>query len=244
MEPSPMSSIRDTLGLIAIGGIVASCAVRPVASEPANVAETAQVSLAPGSYRQLAGWSSDNVAQALPAFLKSCDRISKQPDAAPLDPNATDANFGTVRDWRPLCQQAAALPAGDAAGARQFFEANFVPVLIGSKGNSTGLFTGYWEVELDGSRIQGGSYQYPVYRRPPDLVDNKPYLDRGAIEDGALAGKGLEIMWLKSPDDVFVLQMQGSGRIRLPDGSSQRLVYQANNNRPLSTSTRCCSTRD
>ena len=228
-----MSKVRNGFGLLAVGGVLASCAVHPVAFEPGRVADTAQLSLAPGSYRQLAGWSGDNVAQALPAFVKSCDRIAKQQEVVPLDPNATGANFGMVRDWRPLCQQAGALPAGDDAAARRFFESNFVPVLVASKGNSNGLFTGYWEVELDGSRTQGGPYQFPVYRRPPDLVDGKPYLDRGAIEDGALAGKGLEIMWLKSADDVFVLQMQGSGRIRLPDGNVVRLVYQANNNQPF-----------
>jgi membrane-bound lytic murein transglycosylase A len=233
MKRSLMSHVRTTLGLLAIGGVLASCVVSPVAFEPGRVADAAQLSLAPGSYGQLTGWSTDNIAQVLPAFVKSCDRVTKQHDTTPLDPNATGANFGMVRDWRPLCQQAAALPAGNDAAARQFFESNFVPVLVASKGNSKGLFTGYWEVEVDGSRTQGGPYQYPIYRRPADLVDNQPYLERAAIEDGALAGQGLEIMWLKSPDDVFVLQMQGSGRIRLPDGSAVRLVYQANNNRPF-----------
>ncbi|HXO02845.1 MAG TPA: MltA domain-containing protein [Stellaceae bacterium] len=228
-----MPNIRTSLVLLAIGGFLASCAVSPVASEPGKVTDTAQISLAPGNYRQLAGWSTDNVAQALPAFAKSCERIVKQQtDGAPLDASATDANFGKLRDWRPLCRQVATLPSGDDGAARQFFEANFVPVLVGSKGTSKGLFTGYWEVELDGSRTQEGPYQFPVYRKPADLTD-KPYLDRTAIDDGALAGKDLEVVWLQSADDVFVLQMQGSGRIHLPDGSTVRLVYAANNNRPF-----------
>jgi membrane-bound lytic murein transglycosylase A len=228
-----MSKIHTSFVLLAIGGFLASCAVSPVASEPGKVTDTAQISLAPGNYRQLAGWSTDNVAQALPAFAKSCERIVKQQaDSAPLDPSATDANFGKLRDWRPLCRQVATLPPGDDGAVRQFFEANFVPVLVGSKGTSKGLFTGYWEVELDGSRTQEGPYQFPVYRKPADLND-KPYLDRAAIEDGALAGKDLEVVWLQSPDDLFVLQMQGSGRIHLPDGGAVRLVYAANNNRPF-----------
>jgi membrane-bound lytic murein transglycosylase A len=234
MELSPMSNLRAALGLLAIGGVIASCAVSPLVSEPAKSADAAQLSLVPVSYRQLAGWSSDNIAQALPAFVKSCARIGpQQVDSAPLDPNATGANFGTIRDWRPLCHEAVALPADNDDAARRFFEANFTPVLVGSKGASTGLFTGYWEVEFDGSRTQGGPYQTPVYGQPKDLVPGKPYLDRAAIEDGALAGKGLEVMWLKSPDDLFVLQVQGSGRIRLPDGSSERLLYEANNNQPF-----------
>jgi membrane-bound lytic murein transglycosylase A len=230
-----MSNVRAaTLGFFAIGGVIASCAVSLLVSAPARSADTAQISLVPASYRQLPGWSSDNIAQALPAFVKSCAHISpQQADSAPLDPNATGANFGTIRDWRPLCREAATVPVGDDDAARRFFEANFTPVLVGSKGASTGLFTGYWEVELDGSRTQGGPYQTPVYRQPKDLAAGKPYRDRAAIEDGALVGKGLEVMWLKSPDDLFVLQMQGSGRVRLPDGSAVRLVYEANNNQPF-----------
>jgi membrane-bound lytic murein transglycosylase A len=228
-----MANLQAALAILAVGGLLTSCAASHVAVEPGKVTDTAQISLAPGNYRQLAGWSDDSVAQAVPAFVKSCGHILKaQSDGAPLDPTARNANFGHIRDWRPLCQLAANLPSGDDAAARRFFEANFVPVLVGSKGGNQGLFTGYWEVELDGSRSQEGPYQFPVYRKPADLT-NKPYLDRAAIEDGALAGKGLEVVWLASPDDVFVLQMQGSGRIRLQDGSTMRLVYEANNNRPF-----------
>jgi membrane-bound lytic murein transglycosylase A len=228
-----MISVQYPFIAVAIG-LLTSCAANHLTVEPAKMADLAQISLAPGTYGQLAGWSDDNVAQVLPAFVKSCDRVVKeQSDSAPLDPMVKGANFGKMRDWRPLCRAAATLSPGDEGAARQFFEANFVPVLVGSKGANKGLFTGYWEVEFNGSRTQEGPYQFPVYRRPPDLVDNKPYLDRAAIEDGALVGKGLEVMWLKSPDDVFVLQMQGSGRIRLPDGSVERLVYAANNDRPF-----------
>jgi membrane-bound lytic murein transglycosylase A len=199
------------------------------------MADSARVTLAPGSYQQLPGWTGDAVAAAVPAFVKSCARLTadKRPDSAPLDPSASNADFGKMRDWRPVCQLAANLPQGDDAAARQFFESNFVPALVGSRGSNTGLFTGYWEVELDGSRTKDETHTIPVYRKPPDLVGNTPYLDRAAIEDGALAGKGLELMWLTSPDDLFVLQMQGSGRIRLPDGSFVRLVYEANNNQPF-----------
>lgn len=233
MDSPLVAKAYPALSVLAVLGVIASCAVRPDALETGRLPGTAALSLAPGSYGQLAGWSGDNIAQALPAFAKSCERLKQQPADAPLDPSVSGANFGTVRDWRALCRDAAALPAGDDAAARRFFEADFVPVLVGSKGSSTGLFTGYWEVELDGAHTRGGPYQFPVYRSPPDLVAGRPYLDRAAIEDGALAGKGLEVMWLKSADDVFVLQMQGSGRIRLPDGGYERLVYQANNNRPF-----------
>lgn len=226
-----MEGIRVRLGFLAIGVVLASCA-GPLG--PARTAGTVPVSFAANNWSELSGWSGDDVAQALPAFVKSCTRMAQnQPDSAPLDPSAQGADFGRVGDWRPLCRQAAALPASDQNAARRFFERSFLPMLVASRGNSHGLFTGYWEPEVDGSRTRGGPYQFPVYRAPPDLVAGKPYLDRTAIEAGALAGKGLEVAWLKSADDVFVLQMQGSGRIRLPNGGVERLVYQANNNRPF-----------
>ncbi len=218
--------------VLLVGVILTSCAASPIAVNPGS--SNAPVSLTPGSFSQLAGWSGDRIASALPAFDKSCARLAQQQSAgAPLDPSATAANFGTLRDWQPLCRQAASLPRGDDGAARRFFEGNFIPVLVGSHGTSNGLVTGYWEVELDGSRTKGGPYQIPVYRRPADLVAGRPYLDRAAIENGALAGKGLEVAWLKSADDLFVLQTQGSGRIRLPDGSTEHLVYAANNNQPF-----------
>jgi membrane-bound lytic murein transglycosylase A len=229
-----MANVSSAFGFLAMGLFLANCAVSPVASEPGKVADAAQISLAPADYRQLAGWAGDDLGQELLAFVKSCDRLDKQaPDGAPLDPVTSGANFGKMRDWRPLCHQAGALHAGDVAAARRFFETNFTPVSVASKGNSKGLFTGYWEVELDGAHSQGGAFQTPVYGTPKDLVVGKPYLDRAAIEDGALAGKGLEVLWLKSADDLFVLQMQGSGRIRLPDGGAVRLVYAANNSQPF-----------
>jgi membrane-bound lytic murein transglycosylase A len=229
-----MTNLRAALAVVVIGGLLASCAAGRVGIEPGKVSDNARINLVPSSYGQLDGWSGDKIADAVPAFVKSCERVTaQQADNAPLDPLAKDADFGKLRDWRPLCKLAANLPRGDEAAARQFFESNFMPVLVGSKGSNKGLFTGYWEVELPGSRTQQGPYQIPVYRRPADLVDNKPYLDRAAIEDGALAGKAPEIMWLQSPDDLFVLQMQGSGRIRLEDGSAVRLVYEANNNQPF-----------
>ncbi|HZK90190.1 MAG TPA: MltA domain-containing protein [Stellaceae bacterium] len=205
-----------------------------VADNSGRTGDSKRVSLAPGSFGELAGWKGDRVADAVPAFVKSCDRMTgQQADGAPLDPAAKNPTFGLVRDWRPLCKQAASLPPGDEPAARRFFEGNFVPALVGGENGNSGLFTGYWEVELNGSKSREGPYQTPVYRRPSDLADGKPYLERAAIEDGALAGQGLEVVWLESADDLFVLQMQGSGRIRLRDGSIVHLVYQANNNRPF-----------
>jgi membrane-bound lytic murein transglycosylase A len=191
-----------------------------------------QLTLSPTGFAELPGWSDDNVAAALPAFLKSCARLVSQPALTPLDPTATGRTFGSVEDWRPLCEAARALPPGDDARARAFFEANFAPVLAGNGGDSQGLFTGYYEPELVASRQRQGPFQIPIYRRPSDLVPGRPYLSRAQIDDGALAGKGLELLWLKSPEDLYVLQTQGSGRVDLTDGTIERLAYDANNGLP------------
>jgi len=212
---------------LGFGLLLTACGAQTRSAGPAK---PPSVQTASAGYSDLAGWSDDAVAAAVPVFLKSCARIATQPDHAPLDTAVRHGEFGKVGDWRPLCRQAAALPAGDDRAARQFFEANFVPVA--AQGAAAGTFTGYYEAEFQGSRVRDGRFQVPVYRKPSDLVSGRPYLDRAAIENGALGGRSLEVVWLEEPDDVLVLQTQGSGRIKLPDGSTVRLVYEANNSRP------------
>jgi membrane-bound lytic murein transglycosylase A len=198
----------------------------------ASAGSPGNLTLSPTGFAELPGWSTDNVAAVLPAFLKSCARLASRPATTPLDPSATEGKFGRVGDWQPLCRAAMALPPGDDARARGFFEANFVPALAGNSGDSRGLFTGYYEPEFVASRRREGLFQTPIYRRPADLVPGRPYLSRAQIDDGALKDKGLELLWLKSPDDLYVLQTQGSGRIRVTDGTVERLVYDANNAQP------------
>ena len=93
-----------------------------------------------------------------------------------------------------------------------------------------GLFTGYYEIELNGSRQRHGRYQTPLYRKPPDLGPEPP--TRAEIEDGALAGRGLELLWVDDPIDAFFLQIQGSGRVRLNGGGTVRVGYDGQNGHP------------
>ena len=153
-------------------------------------------------FEQLDGWYDDRHAEALVAFLKTCDLID-----AP--------------DWRPLCKVAADTLQDDTS-ARSFFELFFKPIIIG---DPPALFTGYFEPELDGSPIRSGRFQYPIYRRPPELRDGTAYHSRKAIEGGILAGRGLELAWLDDPIDVYFLQVQGSGRIKMTDGSVIRVGF-------------------
>ena len=157
-------------------------------------------------FESLDGWAEDDHLAALTAFRETCGQLA-------------DA------DWQPICRLAA--DAGSSpAEARAFFELFFRPVMIGSP---PALFTGYYEPELAGSPVRTPRFAWPIYRRPPELQDGQVYYDRAAIEAGAIRGRGLEIAWLEDPVDVFFLQVQGSGRIRMPDGSVIRVGYAGRN---------------
>ena len=157
-------------------------------------------------FEDLDGWAVDDHRAALASFRESCDLLK-------------DA------DWVPLCRLAA--DAGETAdGARQFFELFFRPVVIGTP---PALFTGYFEPELDGSPVRTPRFAYPIYRRPPELQDGQVFHSRAEIERGVLRGRGLELAWLDDPVDVYFLQVQGSGRIRMPDGRVTRVGYAGRN---------------
>ncbi|HVR95551.1 MAG TPA: MltA domain-containing protein [Thermoanaerobaculia bacterium] len=205
--------------------------------------------LEPAGFADLPGWGRDTVADALPALLRSCRRILALP------PEGEMGFAGTAAQWRPACTAAAAVPAGNQAAARAFFEAHFRPVAITNDGYPLGLFTGYYEPLLHGSRKRGGRFQVPLYVRPPELVmvdlgefreelrgqriagtveEGRlvPFPDRTKIESGALAGRDLELVWVDDPIDAFFLQIQGSGRIRLAEGGEMRVGYAAQNGHP------------
>ena len=190
---------------------------------------TQRLTLRPATFGELDGWSDDNVAAAIPAFLKSCKAFAARADDQPLDP-AASGDFGTVGEWRAVCEAAAKLPGTDAA-AKDFFTTGFVPLLAGSGGDSEGLFTGYFEIMLNGSRRQEGPFQTPIYRRPGDPTA----YSRSEIEAGALAGKRLELAWVDDPVGAYLLGVQGSGQIRLADGATLRVGYDGKNDRPYVT---------
>lgn len=183
-----------------------------------------KLTLRAARFSDLDGWDDDAVAAALPAFLKSCAVVTARGDGAPFDSVPKSGDFGTVGDWRPLCAAAAALP-GDAVLARQFFENAFTPFLAANNGNPAGLFTGYFEIALNGSRQREGPYQTPLYRRP---ADPKAYT-RAQIDDSALSGRGLELLWVDDPIGAYFLQVQGSGVVRLTDGKTMRVGYDGGN---------------
>jgi membrane-bound lytic murein transglycosylase A len=204
---------------------------------------------APLGWGDIAGWASDDHVQAYKAFRVSCASIALQKNP-PEDSKALGASL------REPCRTAKTREITDDAKARAFFEENFLPLQISRLGEDAGFVTGYYEPILEGSRTQTDVYNVPVYRRPSNLfvrgfkqdspsLPNKgqvfrkigrrklvPYYDRGEIEDGAIAGRGLEICWLKDPTELLFAQIQGSARIRLQDGSTIRINYDAHNGYP------------
>jgi peptidoglycan lytic transglycosylase A len=208
--------------------------------------------LEPAEFRDLPGWGTDALEQAVPVFLESCRIFTTQADDAPL---GGEGVAGTAGDWKPACAAAARLPPGDRAAARRFFETTFRPWSVRNHRNPVGLFTGYYEPLLHGSRKRHGRFTVPIYARPPELVmvdlgrfrdtlkgqriagqvvkgDLLPYPDRHGIDAGALAGRKLEIAWVDDPVGAFFLEIQGSGRIRLEDGKELRVGYAAQNGHP------------
>lgn len=203
----------------------------------------------PLSWADIAGWSSDDHVQAYKAFRVSCASIAVQRNP-PEDSKALGASL------REPCRAAKAQEITEDTKARAFFEANFLPLQISRLGEDAGFVTGYYEPIVDGSRVRTDVYNVPVYRRPSNLfvrgyrqssvsLPNKgqvfrkigrrklvPYYDRGEIEDGAIAGRGLELCWLKNQTDLLFIQIQGSARVRFDDGTMMRLNYDAHNGFP------------
>nr|WP_245196534.1 murein transglycosylase A [Sphingomonas jejuensis] len=174
-----------------------------------------------------------DAARALSAFRTSCRALERRTDQSGLTQPG---------DWREACAAAATVAPGGEPG---FFANQFAAVRVGG---GDAFITGYYEPEIAGSRAPSAGYAVPVYRRPPDLVETRtdgrrargrlqdrrvvPHFSRGEIEDGALAGQGLELAWAADPVDLFFVEIQGSGRLRLPDGGVLRIGYDGQNGHP------------
>ena len=189
------------------------------------------------SYAQIAGWRDDDFALAFEAFMRSAHRIVETPPKQrhpAVDLNALVAVAHRAIRSGPVTADA----------ARRFFEDHFRPARI----DADGFVTGYYEPELAASPVRTGNFSVPLYRRPADLIDVddgnrpagwdrkfrfgrqteagiEPYLDRAAIEDGALAGKGLELAWLADPVEAYFVHIQGSARLRMAGGGLMRIAF-------------------
>lgn len=221
--------------------VISACA-------PVRAPDDTRLVLRKTSYDRLQGWHEDTMETALEAFKTSCDRILKNnPEKQFSDlPEA-----GLYKDWQAPCNT---LAGGSYRNPRAFFETWFQPYRVTDGGYADeGLFTGYYEIELRGATFRAGDYRYPLLKKPRDLVmvdlgafreDLKgrrvagrvingrlrPYETRAQIERGALSLENARpLAWVNDPVDAFFLHIQGSGRIKLEDGSIMRVGYDGQN---------------
>jgi membrane-bound lytic murein transglycosylase A len=198
------------------------------------------------AWHEIKGWIEDDHAEAFSAFLASCKPILRS------SPKARSERGETYRALFEVCGRAVGAVPLDATGARHFFEQNFRPIRLSAQGEAEGFFTGYYEPVVEGARWPSDIYTTPLYARPPNLVTQRlrrsggkgkagkrtvkrataPFYDRTQIEEGAIAGRDLEIVWLKDPIDGFFAEIQGSVRVRLEDGKVVRLNYADKNGHP------------
>ena len=221
--------------LAACGKVIPPGPVPPVIATPPT-AFAAGIKSGP-AIRKL-GLGDADASAALASFRESCPKLLAREDASGLT-----RQF----DWMPACN---AVQKNDFANAIGFFDQHFETVRVGA---GDAFVTGYYEPEIAGVRTRQAGFDVPVYKLPSDLVRAKPgdaellgsgqmplgrydangvfvpYWTRCDIEDGALAGKGLEIAWVADPVEFFFLQVQGSGRLRAPDGTVVRIGYAGQN---------------
>jgi len=172
-----------------------------IMTEATSAAEETEIRIL--EFSELDGWEKDNHAEALAVFLNTCSDM-KSPD------------------WKGLCRA-----AEDQTNAKAFFELFFRPVQITD--GKPALFTGYFEPELEGDLYRSERFRFPIYKLPPEARDGAWLSRRELEETGAMKGRGLEIAWVDDAVELFFLQVQGSGRIKLPDGRYIRVGYGGKN---------------
>ena len=179
-------------------------------------------------FSELKNWQDDNHLEALLAFSHSCRKFAKMNQSSVI---ASQLGVITAGDYRDVCEIAEVLRTLSSKQTRNFFENWFRAFEISDRqGEKEGLFTGYYEPMLNGSKNKTGKYQYPVYSRPQNLTATEEYLTRSDIEAGALKNKKLEILYVDNKVDLFFAHIQGSMRVKLNDSREIRLSYAGRNN--------------
>ena len=171
----------------------------------------------------LPGLQQDALEQGWRAWINSCERSASMPPAL-----AT------------LCPQATALANADAAGQRAWMFRHLQPYRVESlQGETQGLLTAYYEPVFEASRSPSASFSAPIYAPPANLASRKPWYTRKEMDtlpEAKAALKGKALVYLNDPVDALVLQIQGSGRIRVQqaDGSfrTTRLAFAGTNEQP------------
>lgn len=254
-ERRPLSVVVAAAAILALLAL-AGCKRAPTPGEEAEQPEGLRL-FATG-FDALSGWADNDPRRALAAWRRSCVRIEKADGAgafyiiAPKD-GIRPPNFGPAAEWQKLCRDLQRQSRFESdASARRWVEERFRPYRVESRDGPEGLFTGYFEPELDGAHKRDAVNKYPVYQRPGDLVmvdlgefrpelkgDSiagrvdqgrlRPYDTRRDIDGGALDGRAEPIAWVRDPVSLFFLHIQGSGRIRFDNGQALRIGYAGHN---------------
>lgn len=243
------SKVRALLLLTTLLAGLSACA--PRVEEPPK---TVSLSLVP--YSALPGWQEGAQAGLNPALRLSCENWLKRPKTAKAGGVIGGLSAGA---FHVPCRALGAVAPGDHAAMRAAIERWFAPYAVsaaaGGKDGTGGLFTGYYEPEIRGALKKSPAFAVPVFARPADLVSVNlgqfdpalkgktiagrvqkgrlaPYPERRRIESGALGRAAMPLFWAADPVDVFFLHIQGSGRVRLPDGNILRVGFDGHNGRP------------
>lgn len=226
-----------------------SCATQTTAPTP-EAKDEKNIQLKPVSFNDLPGWGQDNLLAFAPAFQKTCARIAKKDANQSV---GTLPQAGTYKDWQIACADFSQHQG--TAGMKSFFETKFTPYQVTASGNPDGLFTGYYEAALHGSKTKQGKYNIPLYTRPHDLImvdlgnfreelkgqriagrvidgNLKPYETREQIVTGSWPHNDKVLVWVDDAVDAFFVQVQGSGIIQMDDSSIIRIGYAGQNGHP------------
>ncbi len=240
-----MAAVNILRGAVVCGVILLAGACAQTATD-ASIKTQQSHRLIAKTFLDLPAWSLDRHGEALHAFQKSCPILVSR--AAPVIRDV----FETPPDWRRVCAEAGQTDPDDQIASRLFFETWFRPYLVTVRSAQDGLFTGYFEAELQGARTQDETFKYPLYGIPSDLIsvdlgcfDGRlrgrsvigrveggrllPYYRRADIERGSIGRRAKVLAWVDDRIDAFLLHVQGSGRILLPDGDVLRIGYAGNN---------------
>lgn len=202
------------------GALMAAATLGPAEAQPAPEGARAR----PVSFAELAGWDADDHRAAFAAFARTCTLVTEKAEPLRSGRAAPDA-------LQQACRAALALKTPDASAARGFFERHFTPFRIEPEAGA-GFLTGYFEPEIAGSLAPAPGFPVPLLA-PPASLENLPA--RAAIEDGALGDAAKPVVYLTDAVDAFMVHVQGSTRIRLPDGRAIRVGYAGRNGHPYSS---------
>lgn len=235
-----LHSFRSALIALSVGMLLSACQVPPKATIVPAGKPSPDFLLA--DWADLPDWLQQDLPASWPALQQTCNALRLK------------------TNWLPICAAARDIAPDDAMAQRTFYETWFTPYkVLNPDGSDSGLITGYYEPLLHGSRKRSERYAYPLYAPPDDMLEVDmselypelrgrivharlqgkrvvPYFNRAEIEAGvAPALRGRELFWVDNPVELFFLQIQGSGRIQLEDGTHARVGYAEQNGHPYAS---------